>query len=61
MWRSWAYPRSLYLLANAYHRLGRDDDARPVIERLLANWAHAETDAPQVRDARRLAAHLTPE
>ena len=61
MWRSWAYPRSLYLLANAYHRLGRDDDARPVIGRLLANWAHAETDAPQVRDARRLAAHLTPE
>lgn len=61
MWRGWAYPRSLYLVANAYHRLGRDDEARPVLERLLADWAHAENDAPQVREARRLAAHLKPE
>jgi eukaryotic-like serine/threonine-protein kinase len=61
MWRSWAYPRSRYLLANALHRMGRDDEARPVIERLLADWAHSETDAPQVREARRLAAHLKPE
>jgi hypothetical protein len=61
MWRSGAYPRSRYLLANALHRMGRDDEARPVIERLLADWAHSETDAPQVREARRLAAHLKPE
>src|SRR5262249_59556081 len=60
MWRSWAHPRSLYLLARSYHPLGRQDDARATIERLLQEWYHAEPDAPLIRDARRLAAHLPP-
>jgi serine/threonine protein kinase/tetratricopeptide (TPR) repeat protein len=61
VWRSWAHPRSLYLLARSYHRLGREDDARTTIERLLREWYHAEPGAPFIREARQLAAHLPPE
>src|SRR5262249_48269462 len=61
MWRSWAYPRSLFYLARSYDRLGRHDEARSTLDRLLKDWYHAEASAPLVRDARRLAAHLPPE
>ena len=60
MWRSWAYPRSLFYLARSYERLGRHDEARTTLDRLLKDWYHAEAGAPLVRDARRLAAHLPP-
>jgi tetratricopeptide (TPR) repeat protein len=54
MWRSWAYPRSLLLVARSSERLGRRDEARAAIERLLADWARAEAGAPGLAEAREL-------
>ncbi len=58
MWRSWAYPRSLFLQARSYERLGRTEKAREAVDRLLGNWAHAEETQPLLADARALQARL---
>ena len=53
-YRTWAYPRSLYLLATARHRLGQDGKAREALERLLRLWSRADPDLPLLREARAL-------
>jgi tetratricopeptide (TPR) repeat protein len=58
MWRSWAYPRSLLLLARACQRTGRVDEARQSLDRLLSDWKDAEPDASLLAEARRLRAQL---
>jgi tetratricopeptide (TPR) repeat protein len=60
MWRSWAYPRSLFLLARACQRTGRVDEARQSLDRLLSDWKDAEPDAPLLAEARKLRAQLPP-
>ena len=60
MWRSWAYPRSLLLLARACQRTGRVDEARQSLELLLSDWKDAEPDAPVLTEARGLLAQLPP-
>jgi tetratricopeptide (TPR) repeat protein len=57
-WRSWAYPRSLFLLARSLDRLGKRDEARAELDRLLRLWAHADQDLPLLKDARALKAQL---
>ncbi len=57
-WRSWTYPRSLFLLARSLARLGRRDEARAEIERLLQLWRHADPGLPLLREARALRARL---
>ena len=57
-WRSWAYPRSLFLLARSLDRLGKRDEARAELDRLLRLWAHADQDLPLLDDARALKARL---
>ena len=51
-YRSWAYPRSLYLIAVARHRLGQDTQAREKLERLLALWTRADPGLPLFKDAK---------
>ncbi|HZW87683.1 MAG TPA: tetratricopeptide repeat protein, partial [Myxococcaceae bacterium] len=58
MWRSWAYPRSLLLLARACQRTGRVDEARQSLERLLSDWKDAEPDAALLKEALELRAKL---
>jgi tetratricopeptide (TPR) repeat protein len=58
MWRSWAYPRSLLLLARAYQRTGRVDEARESLDRLLSDWKDAEPDVPLLGEARALRSQL---
>ena len=58
IWRSWAYPRSLFLLARSLERLGRLDEARAELERLLTLWAHADAKLPLLQEARALEAQL---
>lgn len=58
MWRSWAYPRSLYLLARSRERLGQLDEARDAVDRLLASWKDADADLPLLAAARELRARI---
>jgi predicted Zn-dependent protease len=58
MYRSWAYPKSLYLLARSYEELGRREEARAAIGKLLALWKDADPDLPLLADARALRARL---
>jgi eukaryotic-like serine/threonine-protein kinase len=58
MWRSWAYPRSLLLLARAYQRTGRVDEARESLDRMLSDWKDAEPDVPLLSEARALRSQL---
>ncbi len=53
-YRSWAYPRSLYLIAVARHRLGQDAQAREKLERLLALWTRADPGLTLFKDAKAL-------
>ncbi len=54
VWSGWAYPRSLYLLARSQERIGRVEEARDSVERLLALWSRADRDAPLLREAKAL-------
>ncbi len=58
MWRSWAYPRSLFLSAASLERLGRRAEAREQVERLLAEWRDADPGLPLLEEARALRARL---
>jgi tetratricopeptide (TPR) repeat protein len=53
-WRSWAYPRTLYLLAEAQVRLGRREQARATLDRLLALWKNADEGLPLLVESRKL-------
>lgn len=58
MYRSWAYPKSLYLLARSYEELGRREEARAEIGKLLAMWKDADPDLPLLAEARALRTRL---
>ncbi len=55
---AWAYPRSLLLRASSEERMGRREEARATVERLLAIWKHADADLPLLAEARALQARL---
>jgi hypothetical protein len=55
---SWAYPRSLYLLARAYDRTGDTARARDRVEKLLTLWRSSDADQPLLAEARALGARL---
>lgn len=55
----WIVPAMTFLEARAMARLGHADEARSVIDRLLAETNHADADVPLVRDARALRASLS--
>jgi serine/threonine protein kinase/tetratricopeptide (TPR) repeat protein len=58
MYRSGAYPKSLYLLARSYEELGRREEARAEIRKLLAMWKDADPDLPLLAEARALRTRL---
>lgn len=60
MWRSWAYPRSLFLSATSLERLGRRAEALEQVDRLLADWRGADSRLPLLEEARALRARLGP-
>jgi tetratricopeptide (TPR) repeat protein len=57
-WRAFAYPRSLFLAAQAHARLGERDEARQEIDELLKLWRRADPDLSLLRQARALRARL---
>ncbi len=57
-WRSWAWPRSLYLLAEAHERLGERAEALAAIDRLLELWKNADEGTPLLGESRKLRARL---
>jgi tetratricopeptide (TPR) repeat protein len=57
-WRSWARPRSIYLLARSYERLGDRDRARVEVDRLLRLWSRADPGLPLLEEARTLRRRL---
>jgi len=56
--RSWAYPRSLYLVAVSQDRLGRREEARAAAGRLISIWSKADPDLPLLSEARALCRKL---
>jgi len=58
IWQGWAYPRSLYLLARSFERLGQKDRALQEIDRLLLLWRDADPDAKLLAEARALRSRL---
>jgi tetratricopeptide (TPR) repeat protein len=58
MWRTWAHPRALLLLARSRDALGDRAGARAALSRLLEEWRAAEPGAPLLAAARELAARL---
>ncbi|GAO02511.1 serine/threonine-protein kinase [Anaeromyxobacter sp. PSR-1] len=57
-WRTFAYPRTLYIMARAQLNMGDRAAARATVNRLLGIVANADTDVPLARDARALWASL---
>ncbi|GEJ59499.1 serine/threonine-protein kinase [Anaeromyxobacter diazotrophicus] len=57
---AWAMPRMMLLEARAQSRLGRIDEARTSLDRLLTQCARADSDDPIAIDARALRAGLGP-
>jgi hypothetical protein len=60
LWRSWAVPRSRYLLAVSSARLGETDAARSWLAKLLEAWSGADPDLPLLAEARALGRILPP-
>jgi serine/threonine protein kinase len=54
MWRSWARPRGLVLLARVRLRLGDPEGARAALARLFADWADPDPADPLLAEARAL-------
>jgi tetratricopeptide (TPR) repeat protein len=52
MWRSWAHPRGLVLLARARLRLGDPDGARDALARFFEDWADADPAEALLAEAR---------
>jgi predicted Zn-dependent protease len=57
-WSSWAYPRSLLLLARAEAARGRTGEAREIADRLARLWADADPDFPPLLELRALRERL---
>ena len=57
-WRSWAWPRSLLLVARSLDRLGRREEARAEFDRFLSLWRSADAGLPSLAEARALRARL---
>jgi serine/threonine protein kinase len=57
-WDASLRPWAMLQAALARERLGRLDEARAGIQRLLARWAHADRDLPLLADARAAARRL---
>lgn len=57
-WRAFAYPRSLFLAAQAHARLGDRDAARRELDEFLSLWRRADPDLSLLRQARGLRARL---
>jgi len=55
---SWTRPRALYYLALSQERLGRRDQARATLARLLTLWSKASPGMPLVSEARALGRRL---
>jgi tetratricopeptide (TPR) repeat protein len=58
MWRTWAWPRALYVKAVALERLNRRDEAAKTVAGLLADWKRADPGLPLLADARALEMQL---
>ncbi|MGC3998733.1 MAG: protein kinase [Anaeromyxobacter sp.] len=58
--RAWTWPRALLVQARAEAALGRPDEARATLSRLLSLWAKADPDLPGLGEARALRATLRP-
>jgi tetratricopeptide (TPR) repeat protein len=58
MWRSWAYPRSLVLLARSQGRIGEAGSARETLDRFFGLWAAADPGEPLLAEARAVRAAL---
>jgi eukaryotic-like serine/threonine-protein kinase len=54
IWRSWAYPRSLVLLARCQHRLHHVAEARATLARFFRMWRRTDPDAPLLAEAKTL-------
>jgi serine/threonine protein kinase len=54
----WLQARARYLIARSLHRLGRDDEARQVVELQLDRWKGADPELPLLGDLRALRASL---
>ena len=57
-WRSWAWPQSLLLVARSLERMGRREEARAELDRLLRLWRSADAGLPSLADARALRAQF---
>jgi tetratricopeptide (TPR) repeat protein len=58
LWRSWAQPRARLLLARSLTALGRTAEARAELDALLAGWAEADPNLPDLVAARALRSRL---
>jgi serine/threonine protein kinase len=58
MWRGWALPLSRLLVARSSERLGRHEDARQEVSRLLEDWNSAEPGTLLLADARAIRSRL---
>ncbi|HQR30493.1 MAG TPA: tetratricopeptide repeat protein [Anaeromyxobacteraceae bacterium] len=58
MWRTWAFPMSLLLVARSSNRLGRREEALESVDRLLAGWSAAEPDQPILAEAKAIRSGL---
>jgi serine/threonine protein kinase len=59
LWRTWAHPRALWLLARSRAALGETAGARDALARLLGEWHDADPAAPLLAAARELQARVT--
>jgi eukaryotic-like serine/threonine-protein kinase len=58
VWRAWAWPRSLLLLAQAEERLGDLDAAKAALDRFDALWRDADGGLPPMAESRKLRQRL---
>jgi hypothetical protein len=57
-WRSWGYPQSLVLAAQAHERRGEREKAREKLEHVLGMWSGADRDLPMLAEVRAARARL---
>jgi tetratricopeptide (TPR) repeat protein len=50
-WRSWAWPRSLLLVARSLERMGRREEARVELDRFFRLWRPADAGLPSLAEA----------
>jgi tetratricopeptide (TPR) repeat protein len=58
LWRSWAQQRARLLLARSLTAMGRTDEARTELDRLLRAWSSADPALPDLVAARALRSRL---